>query len=130
MSSLKKSFGNNLKLLRKSKDITQEKLAELADVHPQQISKIETGGYFPSCKTIEKLCLMLNVAPKDLFDFDLDAEEGYETSVHEMLDKFKKVAKVPERVKFIKLALDALDDKQALEQLSNQIEGIKLSQAK
>ena len=130
MSNFKKSFGNNLKLLRKSEDITQEKLAELADIHPQQVSKIETGGYFPSCKTLEKICYKLNISPKDLFNFDLDAEKDYEPNVHYMLDKFKKVAKVPERAKFIKLALDALDDKQALEQLSNLIDGIKLSQTK
>jgi len=130
MSNFKKAFGNNLKLLRKSKDITQEKLAEIADIHPQQVSKIETGGYFPSCKTIEKICYKLNVAPKDLFDFDIEPLEGYEPNVHEMLDKFKKITKNPDRAKFIQLALDALDDKQALEQLANQIDGIKLSQSK
>lgn len=70
MSDFKKKFGANLKALRKSKNITQEKLAELIDVHYRQMSKIETGDNFPSSKTLEKLCYALKVSPSTLFDFD------------------------------------------------------------
>lgn len=70
MSNFKKKFGENLKALRKSRKITQEKLAELIDIHFRQMSKIETGDNFPSSKTIEKLCCALQISPATLFDFD------------------------------------------------------------
>ncbi len=70
MSDFKNKFGANLKILRKSFGITQEKLAELIDLHHRQLSKIETGDNFPSCKTLEKLCYVLKVSPTKLFDFD------------------------------------------------------------
>lgn len=70
MSDFKKKFGINLKVIRKSRNITQEKLAELIDLHYRQMSKIETGENFPSSKTIEKICYALKVSPSKLFDFD------------------------------------------------------------
>ena len=74
MPTFKQAFGFNLKLLRKNKNITQEKLSELIELHPRQLSKIETGSHFPSCKTIEKLCQALDISPKVLFDFYYDTE--------------------------------------------------------
>lgn len=70
MSNFKRKFGANLKALRKSKNITQEKLAEMIDVHYRQMSKIETGDNFPSSKTLEKLCYALKISPTTLFNFD------------------------------------------------------------
>lgn len=75
MSNFKKKFGENLKALRKLKHITQEKLAELIDVHSRQISKIETGENFPSAKTIEKICYTLKISPSQLFDFYFDYDK-------------------------------------------------------
>lgn len=75
MSTFKEAFGFNLKFIRKSKNLTQEKLCELIDLHTRQLSKIETGGHFPSCKTVEKLCTALEVSPRELFDFDFENEE-------------------------------------------------------
>jgi transcriptional regulator with XRE-family HTH domain len=75
MASFKQGVGQNIKLIRKSKRITQEDLAELIGIHPRQLSKIETGEHFPSCKTFEKLCIALDIVPKELFDFDFVLEE-------------------------------------------------------
>jgi transcriptional regulator with XRE-family HTH domain len=38
-----KIFGANVKRLRKQKKLTQEKLAELSDLQPRTIQKIEAG---------------------------------------------------------------------------------------
>ena len=75
MSDFKKKFGANLKGLRKSRNITQEKLSELVDIHHRQMSKIETGDHFPSCKTLEKLCFALKVVPTRLFNFDFTYDD-------------------------------------------------------
>ena len=78
MANFKSGLGNNVKLLRKTKNITQEELAEIIGIHPRQLSKIETGEHFPSCKTLEKLCMVLDVEPKALFDFEflMDVNES------------------------------------------------------
>lgn len=75
MSTFKEAFGFNLKFIRKSKNLTQEKLCELIDLHTRQLSKIETGGHFPSCRTLEKLCAALDASPQELFDFSFENEE-------------------------------------------------------
>ena len=66
MATFKQAFGFNLKLIRKNKNITQEQLSEMIELHPRQLSKIETGSHFPSCKTIEKLCQALDTPPRVL----------------------------------------------------------------
>lgn len=76
MTNFKQGLGSNLKLIRKSRDITQEDLAGIVGIHPRQLSKIETGEHFPSCKTLEKLCIALDLTPKDLFDFEFLVEEN------------------------------------------------------
>jgi transcriptional regulator with XRE-family HTH domain len=70
MTNFKKEFGANLKALRKTRGMTQEKIAELIDLHYRQMSKIETGDNFPSGRTIEKLCYVLKVSPAELFNFN------------------------------------------------------------
>lgn len=78
MANFKSGVGSNIKLLRKANNITQEELSEIVGIHSRQLSKIETGEHFPSCKTLEKLCIALDVTPKELFDFEfmIDANEG------------------------------------------------------
>ena len=67
----KLSFGKLLKQTRKSKNITQEALAEMVGIHPRQVSKIETGEHFPNATTLENICVALSISPKGLFDFDV-----------------------------------------------------------
>ena len=76
MTNFKQGLGANLKLIRKSKEITQEDLAGIIGIHSRQLSKIETGEHFPSCKTLEKICIALDVTPKDLFDFEFLVNEN------------------------------------------------------
>lgn len=70
MSNLKKKFGKRVKELRKSRGLTQEKIAELINIEPPNISKMESGTHFPLPENIEKLAKALDVEVKDLFDFE------------------------------------------------------------
>ncbi len=63
-----KNFGNNLKRLRESKNLTQEELAELIGVEYQTISRIETGLYFTSYENLQKIAQALNINISDLFN--------------------------------------------------------------
>ena len=62
-------FGLNVVYYRKKKRLTQLELAELAEVDLSHISAIELGKVGVSFDVIFKLCEVLDVKPKELFDF-------------------------------------------------------------
>ena len=62
-------FGLNIVYYRKKKKLTQLELAELAEVDLSHISAIELGKVGVSFDVIFKLCEVLDVKPKELFDF-------------------------------------------------------------
>lgn len=76
MANFKIGVGQNIKILRKVRNITQEDLAGIIGIHSRQLSKIETGEHFPSCRTLEKICIALDIQPKELFDFEFLTEEN------------------------------------------------------
>lgn len=66
MASIYEKFGNNVRKIRKDKDLKQEELAELIDREPRTIIDIEAGRRNPTLKTIYKIALALKVSPADL----------------------------------------------------------------
>jgi transcriptional regulator with XRE-family HTH domain len=70
-------FGRHLAQLRSEKRLTQEQLAEAANISLDFLSLIERGLRAPSFATIERLSNALGVEVKYLFDF----EAGYESPV-------------------------------------------------
>lgn len=60
---------NNLKIARKEKQLSQEKLAELVGVSRNTISSIETGQFNPTAKLALILCIALNKNFEELFYF-------------------------------------------------------------
>ena len=62
-------FGLNVVYYRKRKKLTQLELAELIDVDRSHISAIELGNVGVSFDVVFKLCEVLDVKPRDLFDF-------------------------------------------------------------
>jgi transcriptional regulator with XRE-family HTH domain len=65
----KKIFGKRLKELRKNKNLTQEKLAELVETEESHISALERGLHFPTYVTLEKIAKALDVEFHELFFF-------------------------------------------------------------
>lgn len=68
-SELYLKFGLNIVYYRKLHRLTQLQLAELIDVDRSHISAIELGKVGVSFDVLFKLCEVLQVNPKDLFDF-------------------------------------------------------------
>ena len=62
-------FGLNVVYYRKRKKLTQLQLAELIDVDRSHISAIELGNVGVSFDVIFKMCEVLEITPKQLFDF-------------------------------------------------------------
>lgn len=71
---VKSSFGQKLKQIRKAKNLTQAQLAELAGANEKHISKIETGVYFPTYKTLIKILEALDLSIEDV-GLNLNATE-------------------------------------------------------
>jgi transcriptional regulator with XRE-family HTH domain len=59
----------NVVFYRKRRKMTQLQLAELVGIDRSHISAIELGNVGVSFDVIFKLCEVLGVSPKELFDF-------------------------------------------------------------
>ena len=60
---------NNLKTLRREKDLSQQDLADLVGVSRNTISSIETGQFCPTAKLALVLCIALDRPFEDVFYF-------------------------------------------------------------
>lgn len=60
---------NNLKALRREKDLSQQDLADLVGVSRNTISSIETGQFCPTAKLALVLCIALDRQFEDVFYF-------------------------------------------------------------
>ena len=70
ISRVEKLLGSQIARIRKERDITQAKLAEMIDVTIETISRLERGVSIPSLRTLETISNALNVPLKELFDFE------------------------------------------------------------
>lgn len=70
MKNFKEAFGFNLHNIRCKKKLTIEAFAEMLELSPRQITRIESGGNFPSAETICRICIALKIELKTLFDFE------------------------------------------------------------
>ena len=64
-------FGDNLKIIRKSKKMSQEQLAEKVNVSRQSVSKWETGEAYPEMNNILELCKIFNCKINSLVHTDM-----------------------------------------------------------
>lgn len=67
---LRKLFGDRIRFLREQQGLTQEKLAELADIPDSgTLRRWEKGKEVPKFDRLEALARALNVKVRDLFNF-------------------------------------------------------------
>lgn len=72
MDIIKKGFGEQLRIVRKIKGLTQEYLAEKIGINLRQLARIEAGESFISSETLFRICDTLQISPRTLFDFGLE----------------------------------------------------------
>lgn len=70
-----RTFGAYLRVLRKSRKLSQRQLAWKATLEMSQIGRIERGIINTSVTQIFKIAKALEVLPKELFDFEMPHEE-------------------------------------------------------
>jgi DNA-binding XRE family transcriptional regulator len=76
-------IGANVKAARVRADLTQECLAELADIHWQTISNMENGKFPFPVTTLVRICKALSVSPNDL-------THGLPEPDYKQIEKIKK----------------------------------------
>lgn len=84
---MKKMFGQRVRELRVAKKLTQETVAELIDVQPENYSRIENGLSFPKPENIVKLSKVLDVEIAELFQFS--HLNDYEKILDAIIEKLK-----------------------------------------
>ena len=67
-----KAFGTHLRALRKKHDLSQEQLANDADIPISQVGRIERGEVNTTLSTMKALSKALKIHITKLFDFDKD----------------------------------------------------------
>lgn len=73
-------FGRAIRRRRRELDLSQEELAERAELHRNYVSGIETGTRNPSLKNIEKLAKALDISVARLFsDYGVEVESESES---------------------------------------------------
>lgn len=68
-------FGENLKKIRESKNLSFRKLAQRCDIDHSNLNKIEKGKINISLNTIAELSKGLSIHPRDLFDFKIEPNQ-------------------------------------------------------
>ena len=64
-------LGQRIRRYRQVKKLTQEQLAELADISASFMGHIERGSRVASLDTLMKICAALGVTPNDLLGVDV-----------------------------------------------------------
>lgn len=83
---MKLSIGENIKLFRKAKDITQEQLAEMLNVSSQSVSRWELGICYPDMGLLPMLAEIFEITVDKLLGVDNIAEKK---KVDEYLNRFQ-----------------------------------------
>lgn len=88
MNDLKSKLGKRIQEIRKSKGLTQEKLAELINIDIPNLSNIERGKKFMTASTLEKIITVLGIEEKELFDFEhIKSTEELKKEIRENINK-------------------------------------------
>jgi transcriptional regulator with XRE-family HTH domain len=71
MADLRRRFGLLVAANRRKRGLTQERLAEAADISVDMVTKIETGASGARFPVIERIATALEVDPAELFTTDI-----------------------------------------------------------
>ena len=71
------NIGDNMRNIRKQKNMTLQQLADILECSQQNISQYESGKRTPKLKTVQKIAGALNVNINDLLESPLDDSPLY-----------------------------------------------------
>jgi len=91
MKKILSKVAQRIKELRKINKLSQEQLAEKADVHPTYIGKIERAEMNPSVVFLEKISKAFNISLSELLSFPDDKK--IKSASSELFDKATELLK-------------------------------------
>ena len=93
------NFGTNLRNLRVSRHLTQQKVANDLGISQASVTAYETGYREPSFEIVRKFAEYFSVSPSQLMPFGEVSDEEYVTRVAESLHKCPKLKLLFDRTK-------------------------------
>ena len=105
------AIGKRISLIRKNRGITQEQLAEKAELSNIYISHIENSRSIPSLETLMKLCSALDITPDEVL---LGTKQDMENYLQSDIQKKLILCTPKERrmvSRFIDLLLEEREEK-------------------
>lgn len=87
---LLRTIGERVRTLRKAQKMSQERLAELAGLHPVYISNVETGRRRASICTYQSIAESLGVCLSELVDMP-SGIEAWDSNLLEVFQSAKKL---------------------------------------
>lgn len=101
-NQLTKTLGENIKKIRKQRNLKQGELAELIGLEVKSLSLIETGNGFASAKTLEKLSSVLKTPVSEFFEENDDENsESLYSSIIANLELIKDNSKKLEALNIV-----------------------------
>ena len=89
------SLADRLKNMRKEKNLSQQELAKISNVHYSNIGRYERGGAKPSAEVLNRIAQALDTSPDYLINGTLQDKAESSITDNELLIMFKKVEKLP-----------------------------------
>lgn len=84
-------FSENLQILRKMKNMSQEQLAEKLDVSRQAVSKWESGNGYPETEKLISICEIFDCSMDEIVKGKFSADvNGEKKSYEQLMSKFSK----------------------------------------
>lgn len=108
---LRSRFGQRLRDLRYSMDMTQESLANETDLPQSYISDLENGYKGFTTDRLEQLAKALHIDVYQLFLFDTEADKAGEKILTENLTKIIKNASITEKKNILSTAQNLIKKK-------------------
>ena len=101
MKNLAQRLGARIKEVRRSRGLTQERLAEKAEISARYLSRLEVGDQSPAIETLARLAEVLDVELWELFD------SGHTGTSKALRTSFRKLVREPDDQK-LRLAVKVL----------------------
>ena len=89
MIDIKEIFAENLRKIRRKKGLTQEKLAEKANMSLQYLALLEIARKFPSGEMLERLANALDIETYELLAVDSSAKKELELLRNDIICEVK-----------------------------------------
>jgi CheY-like chemotaxis protein len=102
-----KAFGDTVKSRRNLVGISQEELAERADLHRTYVSDVERGARNVSLKNITRIAQALGVSTAELFPPELFGEKANKESAKKSANEFVDILLVEDDLNDVELTLHA-----------------------